>query len=289
MYSREMMAEFNRTDRRLSELESMEHQSVRDPYVAHQMSIGFLQAIPGKKWIGGAVSNLNEVNGAVVSSMTYNSATQMLNTDATRGYPYLDFTGSSEYLSSNYSLANFWSYDTATDGTYLSTAMKGITVGSWFWLDTVTANSGIFSAWNVTTGDAAWRMYVEDTASVNSNQHSLVFDVSATGSYTAGQQEGADVEINTSEWVFGVCRWYPGTSLSVQLFQRGVETSGQNTTSIVSDLYDGDYGYIGNMVGGGSSNFVVDGRVGLNFFHGSHFTDEMVQRIYETSRHIYGV
>ena len=285
----EMVRELDKLDQRLYELESHESQSIYDPQIAHQMSIGFLQGVIGKKWIGGAVGNLNEVNGAVVSSMTYNSASEMLYQDATRGYPYLDFTASNEYLSSSYSIGNFWSYDSATDGTYVRAASRGITVGVWAWLDTVTANSALFSAWNANTTNAAWRLYVEDTAALNTNQHSLVFDVSSTGSFELGQQVGVDVEINTNEWVFCVGRWSPSVALTADLFMRGVNTSGINTTSIVSDLYDGDNGYIGNMISGAGANAVLDGRIGLTFFHGSLMTDAQVAKIYQMSRHIYGV
>lgn len=277
---------------RIDRLEAQEGPTRQDPIQAQIQSLRWLSCQPGPRWIGYNL-NQNYLGSSPVESMDLNNLVdENQRLDTVRHYPYTNMVqASTHYLDNYYATWGFWGIDSGVLAGWGQN--PGLTAGGWVRISSHTANpQGIVSAWNVYSSDTnyggAWRVQVDPTGGPGVADGVRV-SVSSTGTFESGQEEGSSVAIGTGKWVWAGVRWIPSTSITCYLFQDGVLDTQVNTTTIVSDLYDARYGYLGAYKNSSGTIYSLNGDLGITFFHTQAFSDAQIDRWLALSRHIYGV
>ena len=287
----EMARRINLLEYHIENLQTFEFSNNLDPYAAEQKTINFLNGRRGVRWIGNGM-NANYAANAPVGSLTLNNATSanpVWDIDSDYGHTHLNLekTTHNQYLSNYYSAWGLWGVDS---GVYTWSSSPGMVAGAWINLESYTTpEQGIISAWNPYSSDpnygGSWRLLVDTVT----NTDKLRCSVSSTGSYTVGQEELSSVDVPLGRWVFCVMRWLPSTSIDLWLFDGDDVDHQTNTTSIVSDLYDSRYFYLGAYKRSTGAIDSFDGRIGVSFFHVTGWDDFEIYYLHQISRSIYGV
>lgn len=116
---------------------------------------------------------------------------------------------------------------------YVASAARGLTLGGWFYLDTVvlTSHSTMLAKWDTTGNQRSYRLALDTDGSGNNY---ATFDVSSNG--TAVTSVTATDSIQADKWYFYVGRYDPSTEMA--LFVQGLHTKYTNTTSISASIFN---------------------------------------------------
>lgn len=234
---------------------------------------------------------MNENTQPATATLTAVNSAGIWGNDSVRGFPvtYLN-QSSNSYLYHYYSAWGYWGYDSGADSW---STQKGITALAWVKISSYTsADQGIIGAWNPYTSDpnygASWRLFVD--SEIYSNK--IRASVSSTGAFESGQEAIGDSIASppTGRWIMAVIRWIKSTSILARIYDGGTITEVENTTSIVSDLFDARYVYLGNYKrSDGTLNRSLNGDLGLASYHAAYMTDAQLAEFYAISRKVYGV
>lgn len=183
--------------------------------------------------------------------------------------PYEDYDGTGDF----HSVADNANLDiTGGEGQYAA-AIKGLTLGGWFWMDAFAANDGL-----ITKGDAA---------SAAGSAYNL--DLSATGvkldlfSGAAGVSV-ASAALNTGQWYFVVGRYTPSTEAAI--WTNGTKVV--NTTSIPATLNNVAAPLnIANTASGVTR--YLDGRCAMAFLCAARLSDNLIDQLFARSRPFFQV
>lgn len=185
--------------------------------------------------------------------------------------PYIDLDGTGDFLSR----ADEAGLDILGTEASVATGVKGLTIGGWFWFDSVTGTRGVFGKWNdVGVNQRSYVIFMSGATPV--------FYMSSNGTAAAGIT-GAN--LSTGAWYFLVGRFNPSTEIA--LFVNTVKTT--VTAAVPAAIFNSTSSAkmpAGDV--GGATNY-FDGRGALLWLCASLVSDSQIARIYHATRHLFDV
>lgn len=288
MMDKDLIAQISRLERQIEELKAGEFANHNDPFWAYNKSMEYLRSRVGYRYISGGGYNANEAPSSPVANLTVvnvGSGDAVWKMHSTRGYPYLQFDQSqTHYMYSNFTTwSGLWGVDA---GVFSWSRNPGITAGAWVNIDSMTTlDQGIIAGWNAQVTQGAWRILID--SEVNSDV--LRIGTSNTGSYDATQEIIGTDAVPTGRWVFLGMRWDAGVELKSFLYDGDTKITETLTTSIDSDVFNGEWLFVGAYRRSTGDNRTLNGSMGMRFFHVTAWNDWEIEYFYEMSRNIYGV
>lgn len=187
--------------------------------------------------------------------------------------PYIDLDGTGDYLSR----ADETDLDIQGTETIFASAVRGLTLGGWFWFDNAPGASSEICMSKFSASAGNYSYFVRRLPSAQggfanfliSDNGSVLTEVSGTSIPTAGS------------WWWIVGRFDPGVELAVWL--NGSKWT--NTTSIPASIYNGNAAFvIGGRDGG---TLLLDGRASLCFLCAAALKDNLINYLYRRSRALF--
>ncbi len=184
--------------------------------------------------------------------------------------PYIDLDGTGD----NLTRADETDLDVQGNETIYATAVRGLTVGGWFFIDTA-ANTGLITKWN-TDGATVQATFL---LRQNTTVFNLLLSVDGT---TVNVNLNAGT-VQTGTWVHVVATFSP--SAEAAIFIDGVKTS--TAAGIPATLFNSTSPLeIGSFNG---SLFLLDGRASLCFLSANFLPDAYINALFQQSRVLFGV
>lgn len=187
--------------------------------------------------------------------------------------PYLELDGTGDFLDR----ADETDLDVLGTETIYNSSVRGITIGGWFWTDTLISVDGLIGKWDG-TGDQ--RSY-----SLIRNADFFNFRVNSTGISPGGNYDSnASATIVTGRWYFVVGRFIP--SISISIIVNGIaitKTSGSPPAAIFNSTAAFEIGAVE-----GGANF-LPGRASLCFLSANALSDAFINGLFQQSRVLFGV
>lgn len=188
----------------------------------------------------------------------------------TQGGPYCDYDGTGDY----HTRADEAGLDILGSESYVATAVRGLTVGGWFY----------FAANNVEQN-----LICKDDRATNRSYNLRMASTGAPNMFTTADGSTAftvtgSSTMATSTWYFLTGRFRP--SVAVDIFLNGA-SNGTNTSSPIAAIFNGTSAFrIGTS---GASSFFLTGRAGMVFLCAMALSDTAIDNIYQGTRDFYGV
>lgn len=184
--------------------------------------------------------------------------------------PYIDLDGTGDYLA----LADAADLDILGTETIYAAAVRGLTMGGWFWSDDATTDQTLMGKWNITGNLRAYVLNFTATGTLGGH-------VSSNG--TAATTVESVAIPATGAWHFCVVRYTPSTELAN--FLDGVWAL--NTTSIPAALFNSSAEF---QIGARSAGTVLlDGRASMCFLSANALSDALITSLFNETRGYYGV
>lgn len=182
---------------------------------------------------------------------------------------YIDFDGTGDYLSRT----DESDLDITGTESHNAAAVQGLTMGGWFWSDSIATQYALMGKFNVTGNQRSYWMQF-----FGSN---LLMSVSSDGTAVTTATHTTTLSSNT--WYFCLGRYDPSTSLDA--FVNNVEIS--NTTSIPASIFVSTADFdIGALSGG---TFTINGRAGPCFLSANYLPDAWCTYLFNSTRAYFGV
>ena len=202
----------------------------------------------------------------------------------------LDLSGQARTLTNNATtlrviyegFVNYFNFNGSTQ--YLSRADEAglditgaLTLGGWFWTDSITFSKSLLSKDNVSAGTRSYLLYDNGGSSelgflVSGDGTAGIFVLTPTGKLTSGQ------------WHFCLGRYTPSTEIAV--FIDNQKTT--NVTSIPASLFNGATNFtIGTRSDAGAS--FLNGRATLCFLCADDLPDVLIQSLFAQTRSFFDV
>jgi hypothetical protein len=189
------------------------------------------------------------------------------------GVPFIQLDGTGDYLSRT----DETDLDVLGTESVIATVRRGFTELCWFWVDVDTGNEmSLMSKYNTTADNRSWHLLVHQ------NSLAIIGRVSSDGT-TGGSHLCTGAVAIPGSWHFAAHRLIPSTSHDI--FVDGVWT--KNTTSVPASIFAGNADFMLGAVHGGTR--LLDGRTGLSSLHFCAFEDEVIERIFQQERALFGV
>jgi len=186
--------------------------------------------------------------------------------------PYVDLTGAAHLFHADAAVFDILGTEAFTDA-----ASRGLTIGGWFWLDSLAAEAGLLSKWDWTTNNRAYQLIYHQPAG------NFRFDTSNTGAATATTTTSTAYTLAISQWYFVVGRYDPSTSADIHV--NGIWDYNL-VGSPVSLFNSGAQVQVGAHDGGADE---LDGRVSSVFVCAAQLTDQVINHAFQATRGLYGV
>lgn len=183
--------------------------------------------------------------------------------------PYYDFDATGDV----FTRADEAGLDLTGTETVIASAKRGITMGGWFWFDSLSISAVIAKYGTV----AANRSYFLRTNGSNAMQLGI-------GNGTADTTVTSGVTQATGQWYFVVGRFTPSTEMAIWV--NGTKTT--NTTSIPASAVSGAQQLeLGRL--NSTNGQLLDGRIALAFLCAALLTDDQISHLFERTRKFFGV
>jgi hypothetical protein len=182
---------------------------------------------------------------------------------------YLDFDGTGDYLSRT----DESDLDITGTESHNATAIQGLTMGGWFWSDSIATQYALMGKFLATGNQRSYWMQF-----FGSN---LVASVSSDG--TAITNTTHTTTLSSNAWYFCIARYDPSTSLDAIVNDSEIS----NTSSIPASIFvsTADFG-IGAWSGG---TFPINGRASLCFLSANYLSDAWCSYLFNSTRAYFGV
>jgi hypothetical protein len=233
-------------------------------------SIEAFRALPGLRGLWTADSA--DSTGAMTDrsgqgrNMTYNGNPTLNVYNSLVGY--WDYDGTGDY----HSLVDSGGLDITGTETIIASAIRGLTMGGWFWIDASATRYG-FMGKNVSAGQASYDLWVFETGTFPQ------FRISGDGTNVDGI--GSTTALTANAWHFLVGKYIPSTS--VNLYQDGTKFT--NSTGVDASIFNSTSAFeIGRFTGGSALN----GRCALAFLCASALPDDLLDYLLFTTRGFFG-
>ena len=189
--------------------------------------------------------------------------------------PYIDLDGAGDYLTR----ADEADLDITGAATVLATDLRGLTMGGWFWIDSLApgADDAFIGKWN-TVGDQ--RSYLLNFTDAS---NSVSFSVSSLGTAVTVVTV-TSAAITAAAWHFMVGRFDPSTEINVWVDNVEVVNAVGTPASIYSGTANLNIGAHSNGATG-----LLDGRASLCFLCAAFLPDAHIKQLWEQTRALYGV
>lgn len=184
--------------------------------------------------------------------------------------PYIDLDGTGDYLA----LADAADLDITGTETIYAAAVRGLTMGGWFWTDISATDQNLMGKWNVTGNLRAYTLNI--TAA-----NALGGHVSLDG--TSQTSVGSSGVITAGEWFFAAMRFTPSVELADWL--NGTKTV--NTTSIPASIFNSTAEFQIGARSAGTS--LLNGRASMCFLSANALSDALITSLFNETRGYYGV
>lgn len=269
-------------EQRLAMLEQREAMSIRDPVIALPLTIANIQSLVGLRgfWPGGP-SGATGTNAFTLADISGHGQHFLDNSEPpadffspTNPIPYVRFNGINEW----FSIADSAHWDIRGTETSVGGDWRGLTMLAWARFDnTASASEFILSKRQNTTQLSYWLM--------RTSTGEARFSISNSGADSFGVSSVATMAAGNWHLVGG--RFDPSTESAV--FLDGVWTS--NTTSIPAAIYNStsDLFMAGRDDATTPGQGLLDGRIALAFICAADIPDLVINRLWNISRHIFGI
>lgn len=195
---------------------------------------------------------------------TYNYTTQ--------GAGYIDLDGTGDFLSRGDEAA----LDILGTETSVASAVRGLTMGGYFWFDTLTTEMECLGKLNTAGNQRSY--FLSKVAS-----DKFTFTVSSNGTATTVVTSTTTALANA--WYFVVGRYDPSTEINV--FVQGSDDA-SNTTSIPAAIFNSTALFeIGSANSGGFG--LLNGRASNCFLCGALLSDTAISNLYNNTKAAYGL
>jgi hypothetical protein len=189
--------------------------------------------------------------------------------------PYLDFDGTGDFLSR----ADETDLDILGTEAIFAAAVRGLTMGGWFWGDIFTSGTGEGLMGKLTNSTGTFAYSLAHTAA-----NTLTARISSNGT-SFGTTISSSVAVQDSTWYFLVQRFIPSTELSIFVG----ETKTTNSTSIPASIFNSSEAFAIGGIGGTVPAAPFNGRAALCFLCANALPDAMIERLFRRSRWLFGV
>lgn len=183
--------------------------------------------------------------------------------------PYIDLDGTGDFLSR----ADEAGLDILGTETTIASAIRGLTIGGWFWTDGLGAAQFLIAKWNAATNNRSYSLF-------NSAANRFEFNVSVDG--TAVVTVTDTIDLTANNWFFVVGRFDPSTSLDI--FVNGRETN--NVAAIPASIFNSNADL---QIGAAQGVSLLDGRASFNFLCAAQLSDAIISALFQQSRSLFGV
>lgn len=258
---------------RLAELERGE----RDPATLAELYAGF-RGLAGLRglWYPGVADDTGAMYDASGQgrTLTYNgNPTIDLHNSLV---PYFDYDGTGDY----HSRADEAGLDVLGTETYIATALRGLTVGGWFWTDDATSNitQGLVSKYVTTGNQRSWHFTLNTGGGIAVPS----FTISADGT-TAIHRSDAASALVVNTWNFIVGRLTPGTENAVFLN----DAKAVNTTTVPASVFNSTAGL--EVARRNVASSELNGRCALAFLCAAALPDALLSALFSQTRGVFGV
>lgn len=238
-----------------------------------------VRVLPGLRglWYPGSADNTGAIYDASGQqrTLTYNgNPTLNLHNGLV---PYFDYDGTGDF----HSRADEAGLDILGTETYIAAALRGLTVGGWFWTDDVTSNitQGLITKYNTTGNQRAFQLSLNITGGIaGTPQMSVSVDGTATHVSTAA----APLVVNS--WNFVVGRFSPAVPENA-VFVNGVKAI--NVTSVPASVFNSTASLeIGRRSVAATE---LNGRCAMVFLCAAALPDALLIRLFEQTGPLFGV
>jgi hypothetical protein len=185
--------------------------------------------------------------------------------------PYIDFDGVGDFLSR----ADEAGLDITGTEAYVASAVRGLTLGGWYRIDSFAANQWLSGKYNTVGNNRSYALAFLTTPEVR-------FIVSGNGTATITAISSVAPVVTT--WTFWVGRFTPSSELAI--FQNNVKTI--NTTSIPASIFNSTASYVLGARDNGAADLMT-GRQSMQFLCATALSDAIIGALYQNSRAMFGV
>lgn len=228
--------------------------------------------LPGKRGIWTMAGFDNAGNATDTSGLAHH---MQYNGNPTYNYdgliPYIDLDGTGDFLS----VADHADYDIIGTESYVAPGVRGLTLGGWFWADSVATPRGLFTKGTSVAATSSYELWLE-----NAGTPDLVLRVSTGAAYITVIL--ADVFV-ANEWAFCVGRYDPSAELKVW---HNEEIDTQLVAVPASINNSAQALVIGAFA---ASVLPLDGRASHAWICAEMLSDDTISALYQQSRAAYGV
>lgn len=248
-------------------------QRKNDPAFAFGQAVAMLQMFPGLVglWPGSIPDSSGNVRDISGNAQTLtNTGGALFSADTTSLAPYIEFNGSSQYLTrADEALLSV----TGTEA-HIATAIQGLTLGGYFWVDNISTTQTFIGK-----GDAA---------SAAGSSFNLLMRVPGTVAEIEIFNSTNRVFVQSQNFITGgrwcsvISRYVPGVQLGVWL--DGGKTT--NSNSIFSSINDTAAAF---QIGAVNGSVLLDGRASLCFLCAAAVPDVAIDTFIGYTRPLYGV
>lgn len=186
--------------------------------------------------------------------------------------PYIDLDGTGDWLTR----PDEADLDIIGNEAIYASAVRGVTMGGWFWLDAIAAISGLMTKDNGST-QRSYSLFADPT---NTRLAASFIGASASTVLLNG------VFTSLNRWVFCVARWIPSTSVKVWANIDGQLSTNINTTSIIATLNNSTTPL---YVGAVNALLPMNGRASMCFLCANNLSDALINHLFNVTRPYYGV
>lgn len=187
--------------------------------------------------------------------------------------PYCDFDGTGDYLSR----ADEAGLDILGTETIFPTALRGLTFGGWFQIDTLAGGTdGLIGKWNDNAVNQ--RSYLLD---FNTTTNVIRFQLSTDGTAIVSVSSAA---VAAATWLHCIARFDPSTELA--LWVNGVKTT--NLVAIPASVFNSTAQLNIGAYSNGASG-LLEGWASMCFLSSAFLPDVWAGVLFEQTRALYGV
>ena len=254
----------------VDEIEKIKRQLSNQKTETAYSYINYYLSLPGLRgfWPMSAFSDTGAAldQSGNVRTLTYNGNISYSYTGVA---PFSGFDGTGDYLSR----ADEAGLDILGTETYVDTAVRGMSIGGWFYL-TVSTTQSPMGKWD-TNSQRSYRLVSDGT--------NMLFQLSSNGTATTTATGPAH---GTSEWIFIAGVYEPSTSMTVYVNGTSVEF----TTSIPASIFSSTATFaIGSSFATGASLNAITGRASLCFLCTAMISESMVSSLFQSTRGLFRV
>ena len=189
--------------------------------------------------------------------------------------PYVTFDGATDW----FSRADEAAISITGSETHIDVAVRGLTLGCWFYSTDATAHQQLISKWSAGAGNYSYLLAYE-----GAGPDALRIQISDDGTNT-DWVDSSDT-VTTSKWQFAVGRFNDSdTGEELAVFLNGVKTTDITARAAI---FDGNAA-LGVGARGDGGYGLLTGRESIVFLCAAALPDDMIGALFQQSRALYGV